>query len=255
MSLESLLDRVAYTVTSVTSPKTPDVTEKPYIKQRGYVGYVGYVEKNKIQSEKQKTPSSSAVSSSSDSVICKHIVDTLKTADYSFLTFGRYGVTNNHHLDDQDDAAHVSNFAQTFVFSDVTDVTASNGAGCSGYAKKNTEVTGVTVYAAPSGDTYSEWLVTHSTGERAIHCFAPPKSRAEVLALYQGATVEPAPPEPEPTPLPPDAIPLVYAYLNHVGETCPATRTEFVTALERDHRRLAWLYGEVVRMGLAEVAA
>ncbi|SDY42722.1 hypothetical protein SAMN05421644_1651, partial [Allochromatium warmingii] len=100
-------------------------------------------------------------------------------------------------------------------------------------------------------DCYHEWLVTHPNGERATHCFAPAKSREEVLGLYADALVEPVA-EPEPLPLPPDALPLVYAYLNRVGETCPVTRTEFVTALERDHRRLAWLYGEV---GLAEVAA
>ena len=61
----------------------------------------------------------------------------------------------------------------------------------------------VSLLAANDGkagaDCHHEWLVTHSTGERAIHYFAPAKSRAEVLGLYPAALVEPvAETEPEP---------------------------------------------------------
>lgn len=107
----------------------------------------------------------------------------------------------------------------------------------------------------PDTERYSTWLITLPNGERFSSMFCPPKSRAEVLALYPNADVEPEPEPSEPERLPSDVLAVAYAYLDHIGEHCPIERTGFIVGLERSAKqhpeRLQWLYGEAVRMGLA----
>lgn len=109
-----------------------------------------------------------------------------------------------------------------------------------------------TTAANDAPDRHHTWLVTLPTGERFSAMYAPPKTAAELLALYPGAQVEREPdPAPAP-PLSPGALEVVYAYLRHIGETDLEAGTEFIDGLARDPEKLAALYADVVAMGLAD---
>ena len=123
-------------------------------------------------------------------------------------------------------------------------------------AKTTTVASVATVAVATLPDaetaTHHSWLVTLPTGERFSAMYAPPKTAAELLALYPGAQVER---EPDPAPAPalsPGALEVVYAYLRHIGEQDLEAGQQFIESVARDPEQLRGLYADVVKMGLAD---
>ncbi|ADC61842.1 hypothetical protein Alvin_0896 [Allochromatium vinosum DSM 180] len=109
-----------------------------------------------------------------------------------------------------------------------------------------------TTAANDDPDRHSRWIVRHPDGRRESIWYDPPKTAAEVIAIYPGAEIE-REPDPGPAPsLPPDVLEVVYAYLRAVGETDLAAGQAFIEAVARDPEQLRGLYEDVVKMGLAD---
>lgn len=94
------------------------------------------------------------------------------------------------------------------------------------------------------------WRVTLGNGDEIDVTRCPPATRAEMERDYPGATLEPLP-EPDAPPLHPEDERLAGLFLDHIGETDADIRQEYAAALARWPHRLAGLYGECLRLGLA----
>ena len=83
------------------------------------------------------------------------------------------------------------------------------------------------------------WLVSTGAETRSVS-FCPPAALSEVMKLYPGATVEPAPePDPNPPVLPPETEAALVRWLDAIGETDAGIRDEFLLNCRRDPTGLA----------------
>lgn len=119
-------------------------------------------------------------------------------------------------------------------------------------AHKSELIARLTTAANDAPDRHHTWLVTLPTGERFSAMYAPPKTLAEIQAIYPGAQVEREPdPAPAP-PLSPSALEVVYCWLRHVGEEDLQAGQQFIEACARDPAQLRACFEDVVRLGLAD---
>lgn len=101
------------------------------------------------------------------------------------------------------------------------------------------------------------WWIRYPADRELSVSRTPPATLAEIHVDYPSAEVQPEPARDANRPLSRNALFIANAYLDHLGESDPITRAEYLDGLARDPERYAQHCRAVVDVGLArqEVAA
>ena len=91
------------------------------------------------------------------------------------------------------------------------------------------------------------WVVSTGAETRSVS-FCPPAALPEVIKLYPGAQVAPAPePDPNPAHLPPETEAALVRWLDSIDETDAEIRAEFLLNCRRDPAGLTNLLGIIAK--------
>jgi hypothetical protein len=98
------------------------------------------------------------------------------------------------------------------------------------------------------------WLVSTGAETRSVS-FCPPVALSEVMKLYPGAQVAPAPePDPNPPLLPPETEATINAWLDHIGERHAEDRAELLANCRRDPDGLSGILRLAAEAGRLELS-
>ncbi len=98
---------------------------------------------------------------------------------------------------------------------------------------------------------HRRWLVRYQDGTELSITRCPPATLEQVATDYPSGPVRPDPEPPPGRPLDPEALAIIGAWLDAIGETDPVTRAEYVDGCTRDLERLRNTYDAAVALGIA----
>ncbi len=99
--------------------------------------------------------------------------------------------------------------------------------------------------------THRRWLVRYQDGTELSITRCPPAALEQVAADHPSGSVRPDPEPPLGRPLDHEALAIIRAWLNAIGETDPTTRAEYIDGCARDPERLRNTYDVAVALGIA----
>jgi hypothetical protein len=100
--------------------------------------------------------------------------------------------------------------------------------------------------------THRRWLVTAADGVVMSITRSPPATLAEMKRDHAGAEIRPEPELAPVRPLDPEALAIVSAWLDAIGESDPTTRAEYIEGCARDPERLVQTFRAAVDLGIAK---
>jgi hypothetical protein len=98
---------------------------------------------------------------------------------------------------------------------------------------------------------YRRWLVTAADGAVMSITRSPPATLAEMRRDHPGVEIRTDPDPPPGRPLDHESLAIIAAWLDHIGETDPTTRAEYLDGCIRDPERLRHAFEATVLAGVA----